>query len=180
MKKPKFRAEVGGMGSAMKQKVNRAKTEHGAGTKMPFAKFAEGGGVYGPATAEQRRKTQEVAPSAARRAWNRLASSDGAPRSEKVEQVLGTKLGRPKPAGGYAPRASEESSESFSKAFARHRAAGAKEFEWRGKKYNTKRADDLQPAAKEGEDFACGGTVKKYAKGGMVCRGWGAARGGKR
>ena len=36
-------APSGGMGSTMKMKVNRAKTEHGIGTALPFAKFREGG-----------------------------------------------------------------------------------------------------------------------------------------
>ena len=122
---------------------------------------------------------------AARRQDDRVASNRGAARPMSAPKIeagersrdkaradkrdeFTAKLGVSDTGGGAKPRGFRE---AFAKARREQGADGVFTFE--GKKYNTRRADDLGKPAKKNM-----GGVIKYAHGGKV-RGYGKARGGR-
>jgi hypothetical protein len=109
---------------------------------------------------------------------------DDEDKTPKRVSVASRSMDEDKPAPRKEEAKKEEKKETFKEAFAAARKDGDKTFMWQGKRYTTELAkpssakamegqhenisDDTRERARKSVEMAKGGTVKKYAKGGMV------------
>jgi hypothetical protein len=109
---------------------------------------------------------------------------DDEEEAPKRVSVASRSMDEDKPAPRKEEAKKEEKKETFKEAFAAARKDGDKTFMWQGKRYTTELAkpssakamegqhenisDDTRERARKSVEMAKGGTVKKYAKGGMV------------